>query len=127
VKIQGPANFSNEPLLLRDSSGYLVDSHGSILFAQDNFTDTLIIDTIVNMTWNLTKMTGKDSLVDVPAGSFISRTCCRTWYPLQPDYRWGIRKNYTVYGKDAGILKYNYWFYASGTSYEARLLRYKVH
>jgi len=130
VKIEDPYRFSKSSypsyrLLLRDSSGYLVDNYGNILFAQNNFSDTLAIDSSNIITWNYLKMIGKDSVVTVPAGSFVTRTSCRNWYPLEPGYPWGIRKSYNVYGKDAGLLKYNYWFYYSGISYEAKLLRYR--
>jgi len=135
VKIQSPLHFNKnlsfgpnvytETILIRDSSGYLVNEIGTILFAQENFNDILKTDTIPGLLWSETKMIGKDSLVTVPAGLFISRTICYTYYPLDSNYHWGIRKAYSVYGKNAGILKYTYGFYSSGVNYEARLLRYQ--
>jgi hypothetical protein len=134
VKVQNPYEFNKSALsggmgmdtvLLCDSSGYLVNQAGFIYFAQDNFDEILNTDSVPGLFWMVTRMTGKDSVVTVPEGSFITRTICSTYYPLNPQYEWGIRKAYTVYGKDAGPVKYNYGFYNSGINYEARLIRYK--
>ncbi len=112
-----------DTLLIRDSSGYLIDFNGSILFAQNDFTTVFETDTIEGLLWSRTMMTGKDSSVTVPAGTFTTRTLCRTSYPLNPGYPWGIRKSNLVYGLNQGLIFYDYGFYMGGINYEARLIR----
>ena len=60
--------------MLRDSSGYLVDVHGIIRFAPDNFTEVLASkteihsgDTLYTLTY---KMEAVHDEVTVPAGKF---------------------------------------------------------
>jgi hypothetical protein len=116
----------SDTMFLRDSSGYLVTPTGFIMFARDNFTDVIHADTASTLTWWEYKMTGKDSIVTVPAGTFTTRTMGVTYYPLSPNYPWGIRKVYNVYGAGVGMVKYTYALYSQPDHYEARLLRYNV-
>jgi len=124
----GRFGFSSDTAFLRDSSGYLLrrDPYGRtyIFFSRDNFTDVLYSDTIGNLLLEKRIMTGKDSTVSVPAGSFITRSFCLVCYPLQP-YPYGIRKYYYIYGENTGLVKYTYGFFSSPDHYEARLARYK--
>lgn len=116
--------------LVRDSSGYLLmrymDGTTRILFARDNFSGLLYTDTIAPMLWEEFKMTGKDSVVTVPAGTFTTRSMCMTCFPLEPNYPWGIRKYPNIYGSGIGMIKYYTGFYYSPDHYEARLVRYRV-
>jgi len=112
---------------LRDSSGYLVNSSGFILCSDNNFTDTLYVDT--NNLWLFTgymKMTGKDSIVTVPAGSFQSITFRMKVVPNHPDDPHPVRYIYDVYGKNAGKIKSHNFYYNGGEQLEVRLVRYKV-
>jgi hypothetical protein len=116
---------------LRDSLGYLiqyvpVNGKRFIQFSRDNFTDVLFRDTISALLIREQKMTGKDSTITVPAGSFTTRSLCLICYPLQPTYPWGIRRYYYSYGNGIGQVKYTYGFYGSPDHYEARLIRYRV-
>ena len=138
IKISNPLQFSRsgspmvyqERDILRDSSGYLLirdyDGKSRILFARDNFTDVLYSDTVEHLAYREIKMTGKDSLVSLPAGNFTTRSACQYLYPLHPDYPWGIRKDYYVYGRWVGEVKYTYCFYDQPGHYEGRLVRYHV-
>jgi hypothetical protein len=120
----------NESRLLRDSLGYLLSPYYGrpdiILFARDNFTDILYSDTVNALFNSQCRMTGKDSVVTVPAGSFNTRTNCCTYFPKNPDYPWGIRKNYDIYGKNTGKIKSTIFFASQPDHYEARLVRYHV-
>jgi hypothetical protein len=116
--------------ILKDSSGYLVQrfANGSseILFARDNYKDIFRSDTVSNLFKRQTMMTGKDSAVSVPAGTFITRSMRLVATPLDPDYPWGVRRVYYIYGKDMGQIKYTMCFWSDPGYYEARLVRYHV-
>ena len=116
----------SQKTFLRDSSGYLVNEVGFILFARDNFSTVIRTDTIEGLLWSEYRMTGKDSLVAVPAGNFNTRTMAVAYYPLNPDYPWGVRRTVNVYGEGVGLIKYTYALYSQPSYYEARLLRYSV-
>jgi hypothetical protein len=123
-----PSKAARVPL--RDSSGYLLqhnpDGTNFIIFARDNFSDLLFTDT--NAVFIRTyRMTGKDSIVSLPAGTFTTRSFLIGYYPVASGYPWGDRRNYYMYGLDAGLVKQIYFYYASDPDhYEARLIRYHV-
>jgi hypothetical protein len=69
---------------LRDSSGYLVNNLGIRLCPDNDFTDTLGIDTRnIEIFKGCVKMTSNDSVVTVPAGSIYSITCRERVIPTQ--------------------------------------------
>jgi hypothetical protein len=72
------------------------------------------------------KMTGKDSIVTVPAGSFQSITFRMKVVPNHPDDPHPVRYIYDVYGKNAGKIKSHNFYYNGGEQLEVRLVRYKV-
>jgi hypothetical protein len=116
------------PLYLRDSSGYLVTNSGFRLCSDDDFTDTLYVDTSnVLLFKGYVKMTGKDSIVTVPTGSFQSITCRMRVVPTQPSDTHPVRYIYDVYGKNIGRMKSHNFFYNGGQQFETRLVRYKIH
>jgi len=133
IKISNPIQTGKGPVavpaeqpeiqIIRDSSGYLVDDSGKILFAQNDFTSVLDTGSIGDLLWYDSKMTGKDSLVSLGSVNYTTRSLCQTFYPMDPAYPWGVRKAYNIYAKNTGLIFYNYWFYYAGTSYEARLIR----
>ncbi len=138
VKISSsfPFSRSTNPLMppdttcLRDSAGYLLErtwNGGSlIVFARDNFTDVFLSDSIDNLALRQIKMTGKDSVVNVPAGTFTTRSLCLILYPLHPDYPWGIRRFFYIYGSGVGQIKFTFGFYSEPGHYEAQLVRYHI-
>jgi hypothetical protein len=113
--------------IVRDSSGYLVTYYGQILCSDENFTDILYTrnsDSILFMGY--LQMTGKDSLVETPAGTFPSITSRLKIVPTQPTDPHPVRYSYTVYGKGIGGMKAHAFFYGGGLIFETRLVRYKV-
>ena len=122
--------FGSRRSILKDSSGYLLqripDGSSIILFARDNYTDIFISDTVDNLFLRKDMMTGKDSTVSVPAGTFITRSMCYVATPLDPAYPWGVRKVYYIYGKDIGQIVYTMCYWSDPGYYEARLIRYHV-
>jgi hypothetical protein len=117
-------------IILRDSSGYLIErlSNGNsvMIFARDNFKDILFSDSVDNLFFRQERMTGKDSAVSVPAGTFITRSLRIYDTPIDPAYPWGVRKLYCIYGKDAGLIEYTMCYWDEPEYYEARLVRYHV-
>jgi hypothetical protein len=115
---------------LRDSSGYLVsrllDGRTGIGFATENFTDIFFSDTIDIIAIRVAKMTGKDSVVSVPVGTFTTRSMGRFLYPLAEGYPWGVRKYCNVYARGIGLIEYTNGFYNDPGHFEARLVRYRV-
>ena len=111
----------------RDSLGYLVDSHGNIRFAENNFTDTLYIDSAhPDLYMGYATMWAKDSLVYVNAGGFLSSTVRMSVVPTRPDDPIPVRYTYDIYGKGVGRLKYHSFFYAGDKHFESRLERYHL-
>jgi hypothetical protein len=121
-----PLRYS-DTALVRDSAGYLLrryaDGSQVIEFSRDDFARVLFSDSIGTLLYEELRMTGKDSVIEVPAGSFVTRTACLVCYPLEPTYPWGIRKFPYSYGRNAGLVKYAYAFYSSPIHYEGRLMR----
>ena len=120
-------NSQQQILYLRDSSDFLVNHLGHILFAQSNFTDTLYQDTVApGLFYYLTMMCGKDSAVEVPAGTFNTRTLLNTVIPLLQTGPVPVRYCYTIYGEGVGKIKTHNFFYNSDKHFEKRLVRYNV-
>jgi hypothetical protein len=115
------------PSYIRDSSGFLVNSSGGKMCSENDFTDTLGIDTTqVTLFKGYVKMTGKDSIVTVPAGSFQSITYRMRVVLTNPKMPFPIRYSYDVYGKNIGRIKSHGFYFNTYQQVEARLLRYKV-
>jgi hypothetical protein len=125
-----PSTFPYEKSVLRDSAGYLLtlNNYGitTKIFSINNFTDFLFIDS-TSSDVRKGRMTGKDSIVTVPAGIFTTRSF-RIAISMIPNWSpWGTRYFYYIYDKQAGLIKKVYVFYAGDPDhYEARLIRYYV-
>jgi hypothetical protein len=120
-------NPTQTPIYQRDSSGFLVSNLGCKVCSDNDFKDTLEIDTNnLNIFKGYVKMTGKDSVVTVPAGSFQSITCRMRVVPTQPNDPHPVRYIYDVYGKNIGRIKSHNFYYIGGQQIEIRLVRYKV-
>lgn len=112
---------------LRDSSGYLVDYLGNILMSETNFTDTLYRDTNALLLYDgYAMMTGKDSVVEVPAGSFTSVTMRLTVVPTDTASPFPTRYTYSVFGENVGKIKSHLFFFNGNRHFEARLVRYYI-
>jgi hypothetical protein len=114
--------------MLRDSSGYLVDVHGIIVFAQDNFTEVLASkteihngDTLYTLTY---KMETVHDEVTVPAGNFTVLNYKGT--VTMPKELPGIQNPRfinTYYAKGVGKILQTYFFLNDPRINEKRLLR----
>lgn len=97
---------------LRDSSGYLLGIDGKPLFAENNFTDILRVDSVYiggsnaigyAIGYGISKMANKDSVITVPAGTFSTRNF-RTAFILFPPYNTQPNPRYsnTLYAHGVG-------------------------
>jgi hypothetical protein len=115
------------PSYLRDSSGYLVNNLGYRECSVSNFKDTIFIDTFnIPIFMEYMKMTGKDSVVTVPAGNFQSITSRIRVVPMQPNDPNPVRYAYSVFGKNIGKIKSHSFYYNGDRKIESRLVRFKV-
>jgi hypothetical protein len=122
--VQGKTQF---PSYIRDSSGYLINNYGGRICSADDFTDTLGLDTTqLALFKGYVKMTGKDSIVTVPAGNFQSITSRMKVVLTNPQFPHPVRYIYTVYGKNTGRIKSHGFYFDEYQQVEARLVRYKV-
>jgi hypothetical protein len=115
------------PSYLRDSSGYLVTNLGYKECSVTNFKDTIFLDTFnIQLFRGYGRMTGKDSVVTVPAGNFQSITSRIRVVPTQPNDHHPVRYIYNIFGKNIGKIKTHNFYYNGGEQLESRLVRYKV-
>ena len=118
--------------ILKDSSGYLVNSKGQILFSENNFIDTLykrvelggVNDTIFTCTY---KMEKPNYSVTVPAGTFDVLNFKGTLFSyvnLQENQNPKYMNTY--YADNVGKILITYLYLNSPMIIERRLLRYHI-
>ena len=124
------AGLQQYAVFLRDSSGYLVDGNGFILASDNNFKDTLLVDTTHPILYTgYVTMTGRDSLVSMAGGNEQPSITSRKQIVPAPFYAGQIpvRYTYEVYAKGVGKMKtHSFYFSGHSPAMEARLIRYKV-
>lgn len=116
----------------RDSSKYLINSSGQILFSETNFADTIYrkIATIQDDTvsWTTGKMEKTNINLIVPAGNFTNllnlkgTVICNSKFTKIENPRY-VNK---YYAQEIGEILHSYIYVAGGGSVERRLLRYKI-
>ena len=122
--MMGPDMFS----LVRDSTGYLVDHHGKILCSNDNFTQVIGYDSIMpHVFMGYLAMTGRDSIIQVPAGAIQSITSRLKIVPTSTFPQIPIRYTYSSYGKGVGLIKTHFFTFMGNQKFEGWLVRYKVY
>ncbi|MBP6511704.1 MAG: hypothetical protein KA347_03420 [Bacteroidia bacterium] len=118
---------------VRDSSHYLVNQIGGILFSSQNFTDTFYHNFITanpgdTICEAFLKMADKNFMVSCPAGQFKTYSYKHTFlmYPNW-DSQGNPRHIDTRYAENIGIVTETFPFFASSPNYTQRqLIRYKV-
>ena len=133
--VYSPLSMPTSPdsiiMLLRDSSGYLVDQYGKIEFAAPNLTDT--IDSGVNLTGTDTlfewhqKMDPIVQSITVPAGTFNALDFQTTYFSHMMLAPPNPRVHHKFMAEDIGIIMESY-SYASqkNTHIEKRLINYHI-
>lgn len=120
-------NPNNVQYFRRDSSGYLVDNDGDIYFCYTNFIDTLATyaDTITGC-FMFAKMAHKDSLISVPAGTFVaSKYEITEIYPSSWPWQ-KIRNGGQYYSSGVGIIKSRTHYSGSPSYIDSKLVNYYI-
>jgi archaellum component FlaF (FlaF/FlaG flagellin family) len=109
----------------RDSSDYIVDAEGTIVFALDK--DHVLSEGTYSDPYRYKDyLRQNDTSVTVPAGTFTSKCLIREIYAT--DSTW-TDKDYAsnFYSKDIGLIQYNYFFLSSPKEkYTRKLARYHI-
>jgi len=99
---------------LRDSSGYLIDLEGKILFSSNDFSNILRVDTIAqNMAYIEYKMLAEDTSISVPLGTYPALNFRGRVVPLKPDYPHGIQYTYYFYADGLGMIKSSTYYFSN--------------
>lgn len=118
------------PAFRRDSLGYIVDEIGRIYFSINNFSDTLYssFDTTSNTPLVSYKMESKNTLINVPAGSFNCYDYTGFYYSNPPysDLFGSPRLTHDFYAPSIGLLEKVFFFSASPYVTEKRLIRFHI-
>jgi hypothetical protein len=118
-----------------DSSGYLVNIWGWILFSENNYTDTIFqrirkvpSDTNI-LCWVSYKMERVSGSITVPAGTFTDLLNYRGTYKGNPPFWHNKNPEYDnkYYAKNVGVIL-STLFYSGTSAYyvEKRLVRYRI-
>ncbi|MFN8206185.1 MAG: hypothetical protein U0T82_02070 [Bacteroidales bacterium] len=126
-----PGNPREIESILRDSAGTIVDQHGKIRFAVNNFSDTIYRfthlfegDTIYILSAVMERLTAP---ISVPAGTFEAlnlRSTVRVPYAV-PGVKYP-RYFDNCYSRKIGKIVSGYFYLNSPVRYEKRLIRYRV-
>lgn len=115
--------------IIRDSSGYYVNSNGTIVMAENNFTDTLRYNVQTNqgdtLFTSMYKMEKPDYSVTVPVGTYDVLNCLGTIKIIIPSLDTTRYLN-TYYADNVGMILSTYFFFHSPTVYEKRLTKYHI-
>lgn len=99
---------------LRDSSGFLVDDLGKIIFSEKDFDNILRVDTIgPNLAYVEYKMVEGDTIINIPMGSYPSLDYRGTVTSLQPDYPHGTQYTYIFWADGLGMIKSSAYYYSN--------------
>jgi len=119
------------PDYLRDSSGYLTSSYGNVLFAPNDFSDTLGVDLqMLNETdtlyvgySNMEKPSGK---INLKAGSFEALLCRSKFHIHASGALLKHRELLEYRPPGVGVIKKQCASTINPITYEGRLVRYSV-
>ncbi|HSG68453.1 MAG TPA: hypothetical protein VK994_07095, partial [Bacteroidales bacterium] len=104
----------NHTSYLRDSSGYLVDHLGNIMFSDHNFTDVLRQDTIgPGLAVIDYKMMVGDTMISIPMGDYQCLDFRGMVTPLQPAYPHGTQYTYYFWADGLGMIRSDAYYYSN--------------
>ena len=117
--------------ILRDSMGYIVNQHGDIKLAFENFTDTLHVKKEIHqdqLLYTLSfKMELEDFQIGVPAGSFQVINYKGTLISaLENEAVPNPRYLNNYYASGVGNVLKTYYYLSSPNAIEKRLVRYHI-
>jgi hypothetical protein len=104
----------NHASYLRDSSGYLVDHLGNILFSNDDFNNILRLDTIgPGLAVIEYEMAEGDTMISIPLGNYQCLDFKGKVTPLQSNYPHGIQYTYYFWADGLGMIKSNSYYFSN--------------
>lgn len=129
-----PNSYGTPYSYLRDSAGWINNADLRTIFSPTDFTKIFHVGYATNgptdtIAMAINKMTGEDSLVTTPAGTFTTSNSQWTHYMYSYWKFYGgvIRRTNTCYAENIGIvLETLYIQYSDPYIYERRLVRYHV-
>lgn len=127
-KISGSAsiNGTQSPYYCRDSSNYIIYPNGT-KYCLTNFTDTIKVDTMMNEYVRCVMMAHHDSTIIVPAGSFKTNSLERRYYYMNIiPYGGNPQIESTIFGKEIGIIRENFWYSNAKWQMIGELISYKI-
>ena len=99
---------------LRDSSGYLVDQLGKILFSHHDFKNILRLDTIgPGLAIIEYKMYNNDTLISIDMGNYQCLDFIGTVTSLQSNYPYGTQYTYYFWADGLGMIRSNSYYYSN--------------
>jgi hypothetical protein len=118
---------------LRDSCGYIVNLKGFVLFAENNFTDTIArrevidtyhADTLLIVTYQMEKTS---NTITVPAGTFrvLNYKGTAVTSLITPGIKWPRYTN-CYYAEGVGKIMETYHYVLSPMTIEKKLIRYNI-
>jgi hypothetical protein len=115
-------------ILLRDSSGYMIDTNSVIHFTTQVFDVPVAFSYIAGNIGYTESMTVRNPVsVTVPAGTFTAYDWKITLHNMDPNYQWAFtRYSHDYYSAGIGKVKQEYFYYSQPDHYERRLTRYHV-
>lgn len=127
--IEAPALSSRDTLtkFLRDSSGYLIDAKGTILFSSHNFTDTLRhIDE--EQIYSIDYIMEKSDAIEILAGTFKNVLAYKGLVWIKPLFdNWDHPDSYNdYYAPGVGLIKSTCFFITKPVFIERQLIRYHI-
>lgn len=114
----------------RDSSGFLVNNKGQILFDPSNSQDLLWIDTIFqgNYPYILIEysMEGTTTEIEVPSGKFECFNLQGKVITQDSNYRWGTRYKRDYYSDGIGKIQSINFFHSNPVDLRSELVKYHI-
>ena len=119
-------DFGERVYSVRDSSGFLVDIEGTILFSDSVFDEVLRTD-IINPIQIVYTMDGEEVEVSAPAGDFDCLNFTGMYNEIDPDSDYPIRILNNFYSAEIGLVSSNTFFFSdTENSFERRLLEFNI-
>jgi hypothetical protein len=129
--VQGNIKFLGSEYY-KDSSKYLIDAKGKVLFSDDISTNLLSKRSDIfdgdTITWITSKMEKLDQIVNVPAGTFTDvlnvkgTLICNPKFSQIPNPRY-LNK---YFADNVGEILHSYTYIGGGGMIERRLIRYSI-
>jgi hypothetical protein len=125
--LKGKAFYPPLPLFYRDSSGFLVNERGALIFAPPQYAGSVLLsDTISSLAVIKYETLRNPIPVSVPAGDFGCANFQGTMTSLETNYPWGVRTMDNYYADSVGLVKSNIFFYSMPDCLERRLVEYSI-